>query len=276
MKPAECDCLACTGSSPRAGCLDLCWPQQRGTTAVTGWHAAWPDRQPERCTWGSHHPLLSGTSALCSGRLRTHSAQHFCHSRRFARHQRRVGGLAVWASVCLSEWNNRLAKVCCLKLPGCEGPVIVIQSHHCICFLFVCCTCRGPFCWEPRTDRCSPFKAWSMSEYNHACLTHCQKFLTWPNFYHPGPLCFLPQELPLLAFCASGSSAVCVLCLRKFCMCFVPQEVLLYVFCASWSSVCVLCLRKFYCMCFLPQEVLLCVFCASGSATVYVLCLRKF
>ena len=124
-----------------------------------------------------------------------------------------------------------------------------------------------------------------MSEYNHACLTCCQKFLPWPNFYHPGPLCFLLQKLPLLAFCASGSSAVCVLCLMKFCMCFVPLEVLLYVF---------FCLRKFYCMCFVPQEVLLCMFCASGSfnvcflplevlmynleagsSAVCVLCLRK-
>ena len=29
---------------------------------------------------------------------------------------------------------------------------------------------QGPLCWEPRTDKCSPFKAWTRSEYIIDCV----------------------------------------------------------------------------------------------------------
>ena len=32
-----------------------------------------------------------------------------------------------------------------------------------------------------------PFKAWSRSEYSHACFSHCQEFLPCPHFDHPFP-----------------------------------------------------------------------------------------
>ena len=38
-----------------------------------------------------------------------------------------------------------------------------------------------------RGDKCSPFTAWSRSEYSHACFDYCQDFLPCPNFYLPGP-----------------------------------------------------------------------------------------
>ena len=42
-------------------------------------------------------------------------------------------------------------------------------------------------CWEPRADKCSPFKAWSRSEYSRVC----QKCLPCPNFYLPGPFTYI-------------------------------------------------------------------------------------
>ena len=46
-------------------------------------------------------------------------------------------------------------------------------------------------CWKPRTDICSPFKAWSRSEYSHACFAHCQEFLFCLNSYLHGPFTFI-------------------------------------------------------------------------------------
>ena len=31
-------------------------------------------------------------------------------------------------------------------------------------------------CWEPRADKCFPFKAWSRSEYSRGCFAH---FIFW-------------------------------------------------------------------------------------------------
>ena len=36
---------------------------------------------------------------------------------------------------------------------------------------------QSPSFWKPITDKCSPFKSSSRSEYSHACFAHCQKFL---------------------------------------------------------------------------------------------------
>ena len=44
------------------------------------------------------------------------------------------------------------------------------------------CGCRnqGPLCWEPRTDKCSPFKAWIRSEYIIDCVVLlCLNILSW-------------------------------------------------------------------------------------------------
>ena len=56
----------------------------------------------------------------------------------------------------------------------------------------------------------SPFKAWSRSEYSHACFTHCQGFLPWTNFYPPGPFTCIfsktsPEFFPALAVANTGS-----------------------------------------------------------------------
>ena len=42
----------------------------------------------------------------------------------------------------------------------------------------------------PSIDQSSPSKAWSRSEYSHACFAHCQVFLHCPNFDLPGPFTF--------------------------------------------------------------------------------------
>ena len=52
---------------------------------------------------------------------------------------------------------------------------------------------KSLICWEPRAEKCSPFKACSGSEYSHACFAHCQEFLPYPNFYLPDPFTFFPN-----------------------------------------------------------------------------------
>ena len=53
----------------------------------------------------------------------------------------------------------------------------------------------------------SPFKAWSMSVYSHACFTYCQRFLPSTNFYPPGPISFVfffPESLPSFSWVSCG------------------------------------------------------------------------
>ena len=60
-----------------------------------------------------------------------------------------------------------------------------IQRHAVYCkFLY---SGLRNFCWEPKSDICSPFKAWSRSEYSHACFAHWHEFLPCLN------LCFFGQ-----------------------------------------------------------------------------------
>ena len=37
----------------------------------------------------------------------------------------------------------------------------------------------GHLCWEPRADKCFPFKSWSRSEHNHTCFTLCPECVPW-------------------------------------------------------------------------------------------------
>ena len=47
------------------------------------------------------------------------------------------------------------------------------------------------FFWEPRADKCYPFKAWNRSEYSHACSIHCREFHPCLHFYLLGPFTFI-------------------------------------------------------------------------------------
>ena len=49
----------------------------------------------------------------------------------------------------------------------------------------------GPLFWEPRADKFYPFKAWSRSEYSHACSIHCREFHPCLHFYLLGPFTFI-------------------------------------------------------------------------------------
>ena len=55
----------------------------------------------------------------------------------------------------------------------------------------------------------SSYKAWSMSEYSHACFTYCQGSLPWTNFYLPGSFTFIFSKplpsFPVLAVAIAGS-----------------------------------------------------------------------
>ena len=44
--------------------------------------------------------------------------------------------------------------------------------------------------------KCSPFNAWSRSEYSHTCLTCYEGFLVWINLYLPGPFIFIFSKTP--------------------------------------------------------------------------------
>ena len=57
------------------------------------------------------------------------------------------------------------------------------------------------FCCGPRADKCSPFKAWSRSEYSHAYLAYCQECSPCSDFYFPCPFTFILQILSLICNC---------------------------------------------------------------------------
>ena len=68
----------------------------------------------------------------------------------------------------------------------------------------------------------SPFKAWSGSEYSHACFTYCHEFLPWTNFFlllHPPSL--FPKPLPSLfcLFCLFACLLFFVVVVAGVCVC---------------------------------------------------------
>ena len=52
----------------------------------------------------------------------------------------------------------------------------------------------------PEADKCSPFKAWSRSEYSHACLVSARHLFLVLNLFVPGPPTFMfPNRLPMFS-----------------------------------------------------------------------------
>ena len=70
------------------------------------------------------------------------------------------------------------------------------------------CGNQCPLCWEPRADKCSPVKAWSRSEYSHACFACFQ-------FFFPCSIFYLPCS-PFKAWIRSEYSHSCFATARNF------------------------------------------------------------
>ena len=58
--------------------------------------------------------------------------------------------------------------------------------------------------------KCFPFKAWSGSEYKHACVTYCQGFLPWTVFCLPGQFTFIFPPEPRSFSCVLSLSLISV------------------------------------------------------------------
>ena len=66
----------------------------------------------------------------------------------------------------------------------------------------------GTVDWEPRADKCCPFKTWSRSKYSHPCFTHCQECYV----HHVSEVVISVPAAPAWPFCLSlfvSSKAMC-------------------------------------------------------------------
>ena len=86
-------------------------------------------------------------------------------------------------------------------------------------FHSLCVECCGPFlCREPRAVRCSPFQAWTVSEYSQWCFSYSRKFYC-SNLYVQGAFNFSFGWLVKSKNCLSLSVSVYVSYYNIFCCC---------------------------------------------------------